>query len=88
MTEYILRLIAEGKNLKDDLEMRVDGTVPRIGDTFTLEKEYPACIVTYRVTSVSPMNIKVPKNPLMDSIYQPDTQVVSALREPGGFQRK
>lgn len=85
MTEYILRLITEAKNHSEALELIVDGDVPRKDDIFTLEKEYPACIVTYRVTEVSPINIRIPKNPL--PVYQADTQVVSALREPGGFKK-
>ena len=88
MPEYILRLIAEAKNRSDALELIVDGDVPKKEDTFTLDKEYPACIVTYRVTEVSPINIKIPKNPLTHQIYQTDRQVVSALRELGGFQKK
>jgi len=79
MTEYILRLIAEGKPYPEDLELKVEGNVPRVDDIFTLDKEHPNCIVTYRVTNVSPMNIRIPKTPL--PIYQADTQVVSALRE-------
>ena len=59
MPEYILRLIAEAKNHSDALDMKVNGNVPGVGDVFTLDKEYPPCVVTYQVTSVSPMNIKV-----------------------------
>lgn len=79
MTEYILRLIGEGKPYPDALELRVNGELPKQGDRLTIEKEYPACIVTYKVEGVSPMNIKIPKDPL--PIYQADMPIVSALRE-------
>jgi len=90
MPEYILRLLGEGKNRSEAeaLELRVDGNIPKKDDIFTLDKEYPACIVTYRVMDVSPINIKIPKNEPISQIYQADTQVVSALREPGGFKKK
>ncbi len=86
MPEYILKLIAEAENHVDSLELIVNGEIPKKDDIFTLEKEYPACIITYRVTGVSPMNIKIPKK--KPSIYTPDMQVVSALREPDGFKKK
>ena len=86
MPEYILRLIAEAKNHSDALDMKVNGNVLGVGDVFTLDKEYPPCVVTYQVTSVSPMNIKVPKNPI--PVYQADVPVVSALRVLSGFEKK
>lgn len=88
MPEYILRLIAEGKDHSEALELRVEGNVPRKNDIIFLDKEYPACTITYRVTGVSDTCIKIPKNPLVHQVYQADTQVVSALREPGGFKKR
>jgi hypothetical protein len=77
MQEYILRLIAEGENHSDALELRVEGNVPKVDDIFTINKEYPACIVTYRVTGVS-HKLDMPKLPLPR--YKSQT-IVSVLRE-------
>lgn len=90
MTDYILRLIAEGRDSSGELdslkplELRVEGEILKEGMSFVIDKEYPPCEVTYDVTSVK-RRIKMPKEP--QTSYHIET-IVSALRQSGGYKKK
>ena len=76
----------EGKD-RENLELKVNGNVPKIGEEVQIVKEYPHCKITYNVNSIKTIHI-IPLTREPKEVYQSETfSEVRITRAPGGYQK-